>query len=79
MAAGGCWLTDQDGVHKGIRCRGVNSGKCIYPVYAGHLPVLRSCEDHSNEVFTRDYICYGGSMVYSRAEYPHCRSDICIF
>ena len=25
------------------------------------------------QIFDETYICYGGSMVYSRAEYPHCR------
>ena len=73
--AGGCWLSDEDGDHRGVRCGGVNSGQCIFPVYAGSLPVLRTCEDHSNEIFDDSYVCYGGSMNYSRAEYPHCRTD----
>ena len=71
--AGGCWLTDSDGAHRGVRCSGLNSGQCIYPIYAGHLPVLRTCSDHSNQIFDTSYICYGGSMKYSRQEYPHCR------
>ena len=36
---------------------------------------MRSCSDHSNEVFDDTYICYGGSMIYSREEYPHCKTD----
>ena len=71
--AGGCWLTDNDGPHRGLRCSGLNSGQCIYPVYGGHLPVLRTCSDHSNQIFDTSYVCYGGSMKYSRQEYPHCR------
>ena len=31
--------------------------------------------DHSNEIFAQNYVCYGGSMNYSREEYPHCRTD----
>ena len=73
--AGGCWLTDSDGAHRGVRCSGVRSGQCIFPVYAGTLPVLRTCEDHSNQIFDQNYICYGGSMKYSRQEYPHCQTD----
>ena len=40
-----------------------------------HVLVLRTCSDHSNEVFDDSYICYGGSMKYSREEYPHCKTD----
>ena len=71
--AGGCWITDEHGVHRGRRCNGLKSGQCIYPVYSGHLPVKRSCDDHSNEIFDDDYLCYGGGRDYSPQEYPHCR------
>ena len=70
-----CHISDREGEHKGVRCHGTQSGQCIFPIYAGYLPVLRTCADHSNEVFDDTYICYGGSMRYSRAEYPHCRTD----
>jgi hypothetical protein len=64
--------TDKEGEHKGVRCHGTRSGQCIFPIYSGHIPVLRTCSDHSNEVLGDSYICYGDSMRYSREEYPHC-------
>lgn len=70
-----CHISDKEGEHKGVRCHGSRSGQCIFPIYSGYLPVLRSCSDHSNEVFDDTYICYGGSMKYSREEYPHCKTD----
>ena len=39
----------------------------------GFHPSYVRINDLFLQIFDETYICYGGSMVYSRAEYPHCR------
>ena len=39
----------------------------------GFHPSYVRINDFFLQIFDETYICYGGSMVYSRAEYPHCR------
>ena len=53
----------------------MRSGQCIFPTYSGYLSVLRTCSDHSNEVFKTPMKCSSGSLEYSLAEYPECESD----
>ena len=53
----------------------MRSGQCIFPTYSGYLPVLRTCSDHSTEVFKTSMKCSSGSLEYSLAEYPGCEYD----
>ena len=57
---------------EGKRCRGENSGQCVYPLSSYDYVTLRNCEDKSDQVHNFNSTCPS----YSEEDHPQCTKDL---
>ena len=56
----------------GKRCKGRNSGQCVYPLTSYDYVTSRRCEDKSDNVHTLNAKCPS----YLIEEHPHCQKEV---